>query len=251
MADPLDFTNSDEVMEALTEALGHLCKDVTGYTMVEADETIPKPEGKIILLDLTTLTPFDWETNEVVDEDGIVHIAHNYTATFTLTAYRGKPHWALTRVHQAFGLPYLREKYFPTNSYFAYSSCSNIARIRVPLNQSFYENRARSQVTFNVVFFEKDIGVFEEAERIIITTEASNVSGPPQINDSEIDIHIPPGGNEERPEPCNPPIVYHDNIVDVNIGIPAPAGNLPEEDVVEVFVTGTSSASDNSLSRGQ
>lgn len=116
MADLLDFTNSDVVMGALTKAIGRLCLDVTGYDVIEADETIPKPEGPYILVDLSLLTPLDWATAEVVDEDGVVHTAHNYTASYTLTAYRGKPHWALSRVHQAFGLPFLREKYFPTGS---------------------------------------------------------------------------------------------------------------------------------------
>lgn len=221
MADPLDFTNSDVVMGALTKAVGRLCLDVTGYDVVEADETIPKPEGPYILVDLSLLTPLDWATNEVVDEDGVVHTAHNYTASYTLTAYRGKPHWALSRVHQAFGLPFLREKYFPTGSPYAYSSTSNIARMRVPLNQQLFENRARTIITFNTTFVEKDLGTFEDIEHIIIGIETGNTSGPPVGIEADYDVGVKPGGDDSGlPPKPNPPIVYHDAIVQVCMATP-------------------------------
>lgn len=221
MALPLDFTNSDVVMGALTKAVGRLCLDVTGYDVVEADETIPKPEGPYILVDLTLLTPLDWATNEVVDEDGVVHTAHNYTASYTLTAYRGKPHWALSRVHQAFGLPFLREKYFPTGSPYAYSSTSNIARMRVPLNQQMFENRARTIVTFNATFVEKDLGTFEDVENIIIGINVGNPSGPPVGIEADYDEGVKPGGDDPGlPPKPNPPIVYHDAIAQVCMATP-------------------------------
>lgn len=221
MADLLDFTNSDVVMGALTKAIGRLCLDVTGYDVVEADETIPKPEGPYILVDLSLLTPLDWATAEVVDEDGVVHTAHNYTASYTLTAYRGKPHWALSRVHQAFGLPFLREKYFPTGSPYAYSSTSNIARMRVPLNQQLFENRARTIITFNTTFVEKDIGTFEDVEHIVIGIETGNTSGPPVVIEADYDVGVKPGGDDSGlPPKPNPPIVYHDEIVSVCLETP-------------------------------
>lgn len=221
MADLLDFTNSDVVMGALTKAIGRLCLDVTGYDVVEADETIPKPEGPYILVDLSLLTPLDWATAEVVDEDGVVHTAHNYTASYTLTAYRGKPHWALSRVHQAFGLPFLREKYFPTGSPYAYSSTSNIARMRVPLNQQLFENRARTIITFNTTFVEKDIGTFEDVEHIVIGIETGNTSGPPVVIEADYDVGVKPGGDDSGlPPKPNPPIVYHDKIVSVCLETP-------------------------------
>lgn len=224
MADFLDFTNSDAVMEELTRAVGRLCVDVTGYNVVEADAVIPKPEGPYILVDLSLLDPLDWATNEVVDEDGVVHTAHNYTASYTLTAYRGKPHWALSRVHQAFGLPYLREKYFPTGSPYAYSSISNIARMRVPLNQQTFENRARTTVTFNTTFVEKDIGVFEDVDHVIIGINVEDSLGNP-LTDSdfraEIDKGIKPGGDDPGlPPKPNPPITYHGQVVQVCMETP-------------------------------
>lgn len=221
MADLLDFTNSDVVMGSLTKALGRLCLDVTGYDVVEADETIPKPEGPYILVDLSLLTPLDWATNEVVDEEGVVNTAHNYTASYTLTAYRGKPHWALSRVHQAFGLPFLREKYFPTGSPYAYSSTSNIARMRVPLNQQMFENRARTIITFNTTFVERDIGTFEDIEHIVIGIETGNTSGPPVGIEADYDAGVKPGGDDPGlPPKYNPPIVYHDAIAQVCMTTP-------------------------------
>lgn len=219
---PLDFTNSDVVMDSLTKALGRLIVDVTGYQVVEADETIPKVEGNFVLVDLTVLDPLDWATNEVVDADGVTHAAHNYTAGYTLTAYRGKPHWALSRVHQAFGLPYLREKYFPTGSPYAYSRTSSIARLRVPLNQQLYENRARILITFNVTFVEKDVGVFEEVDRVIIGITAEDSLGNVLGEDSaDIDIDVKPGGDDPGlPPGPNPPITYHDKVVAVCMETP-------------------------------
>jgi|AGFT01.1.fsa_nt_gi hypothetical protein len=222
---PLDFTNSDVVMGNLTRAVGRLVKDVTGYKVVEADETIPKVEGPFVLVDLTLLDPLDWATNEVVDAEGVTHVAHNYQASYTLTAYRGKPHWALSRVHQAFGLPYLREQYFPTGSPYAYSTCSSIARLRVPLNQQMYENRARILVTFNATFVEKDVGVFEDLEHVIIGITAQDSLGNPFENvgeiDAEIDKGVKPGGDDEGlPPKPNPPITYHDNVVTVCMETP-------------------------------
>lgn len=225
MAAPLyDFTNSDAVLAALTKAVGRLCIDVTGYDVVEADSTIPKPEGPYILVDLSLLQPLDWATAELVDEDGVVHTAYNYTTTFALTAYRGKPHWALSRVHQAFGLPYLREKYFPTGSPFAYSSISNITRMRVPLNQQLFENRARTLVTFNTTFVEKDIGTFEDVDRIVIGIDVEDSNGvllPGTDLEVNIDKDIVPGGGDPGlPPKPNPPITYHDKIVEACVDIP-------------------------------
>lgn len=220
----LDFTNSDAVLAALNKAIGRLIVDVTGYQVVEADETIPKATGNFVLVDLTALNPLDWATNEVVDEDGILHTAHNYLASITLTAYRGKPHWALSRVHQAFGLSYLREKYFPTGSPFAYSSTSSIARMRIPLNQQLYENRARVLINFNVTFVEKDVGAFEDIDQIVIGIEVADDSGgPPQGLEANYDKDQVPGGDDGDagiPPPPNPPIVYHDMIAEVCVETP-------------------------------
>lgn len=164
----VQFTNSDEVMEKLTNVIGFICKKVTNYNVVEADENIvPKVDGPFILVDLAALDQFDWQTNEVVI-DGKFHAVHNYTATYTLTAYRGNPHLALARVLQAFKLPYIYDTFFPTGSPFAYSSASTIARMRVPLNQQFYEKRARVQIIFNIAFTEGDFGVFETVDKILI-----------------------------------------------------------------------------------
>lgn len=218
----LGFTNSEEVLDELTETVGRLCAQVTGYGVVEADSVIPKPEGPFILVDLTVLDPLDWATNEVMDEDGVMHTVHNYTVGYTLTAYRGKPSLALAKIHQAFGLPFLRERYFPTGSPFAYSSVSNISRMRVPLSQQVYENRARTIVNFNVVFVEKDTGVFEDVERIVIAIEAQDSNGLPlQGLEADADVNIPPGGNDPGPPPKpNPPITYHDMIAEVCMETP-------------------------------
>ncbi|QYC52523.1 hypothetical protein [Salmonella phage SSBI34] len=164
----LPFTNSDEVMDSLTKTVGRLCAQVTNYKVVEADDTLPKVDGPFILVDLSSLDPLDWKSAELVDEQGRYHAVHNYQATYTLTAYRGKPHWALSRVMQSFGLQFIYDKFFPYGSPYAYSSSSSIARLRVPLNAQYFENRARVQIIFNVAFVEGDFGLFEDLEGISI-----------------------------------------------------------------------------------
>lgn len=213
----LPYANTEETLAELTETVGKFCAQVTGYGVVEANDTVPKPEGPFILVDQTALNPLDWATQEFTDEDGVVHTVYNYTADYTLTAYRGNPVLAMSKIHQAFGLPFLRDKYFPSGSPFAYSSVSNIARMRVPLNQQMYENRARSIVTFNVVFVEKDTGVFEDIDRIVIGIVAQDSNGLPlQGLEADTDVNTKPGGNDPGlPPKPNPPIVYHDMIAQV------------------------------------
>jgi len=228
--DELEFTNSADVLDSLSITLGKMIKSVTGYKVVDAEATVTRPDGNFILVDMTSLTPVDWETNEIVDGNGVVLTAHNYTASYTLTAYKGKPHWALSRVHQAFGLPYLREKYFPTGSPYSYSSSSTISRMRVPRNQQEYETRARILINFNVCFVEMDTGAFEEVERIQIGITAENTSGPPIGIVADTDVNITPGGDDSastpETDPDNPntsdnPISYKDKVVEVLVEPPS------------------------------
>lgn len=186
----LDFTDSDVVMEKLTKELARLCKEVTDYKIVEANEEIlPKVEGPFILLDLSAMDQMDWDSGEQRDDEGNTYVIHNYTATYTLTAYRGKPHWALARILQSFKLPFLYDKYFPYGSPYAYSSSSTISRMRIPLNAQYFEKRARVQIIFNVAFVEGDYGVFEDLEEINITTgityvdETIDVPSTVNVND--------------------------------------------------------------------
>lgn len=172
-----DFTNSDQIMDALTKTVGRLCKAVTNYQVVEADAEMPKAEGPFILVDLSALDQVDWKSAEIMDENGRYRAVHNYTATYTLTAYRGKPHWALSRVLQSFGLPFIYDKFFPYGSPYAYSSSSTIARLRIPLNAQLFENRARVQIIFNVTYVEEDFGLFEDIEGIRIDVGLDHIDG--------------------------------------------------------------------------
>lgn len=162
-----DFTNSDEIFDALTNTVGAFCKEVTGRKVVLAGEDeIPKVEGEFILVDLTSSDQLDWQANEWVDQFGNNVTTHNYEVVFTVTAYRGKAQAALSKVLQAMNLPFIYDKYFPDGSPFAYSSSSTISRLRVPLNMQKYENRSIVLLTFNVCFIETDAGSFEELEQI-------------------------------------------------------------------------------------
>lgn len=185
------FTNSEEVFGALTKTLGKFCKEVTGKSVVEADENIiPKLEGEFILIDLSDADQLDWQDNEWTDANGVYQATHNYSVTYTLTAYRGKPQVVLARVLQAMNLPFIYDKYFPDGSAFAYSSSSSISRMRVPLNQQFFENRARVQIIFNVSFLEHDNGEFEDLEHIAMSVGITDPSG--KVIDIPITIDLPP-----------------------------------------------------------
>lgn len=171
------FTNSGEVFDAMTKALGSFCLEATGKKVVLADEhIIPKVEGEFILLDLSGVDQLDWQDNEWQGDDGRWFTTHNYTATYTLTAYRGLPHATLARVLQAMNLPYIYGKYFGDGFPYAYSSSSTITRIRVPLNAQYYETRARVQIIFNVSFLELDTGDFGTLEEVIIDAKVKDQS---------------------------------------------------------------------------
>lgn len=183
------FTNSDEAFAELTKIVGRFCFEATGKPVVVADENIiPKQEGEFILVDQSDTDQRDWQDNEWIDENGVYFATHNYTVVYTLTAYRGKAQATLARVLQAMNLPFIYDKYFPYGSSFAYSSSSNINRMRVPLNQQFYENRARVQITFNVTFIEHDTGDLTDLEKISMNI-GIGMEGQPTI-DIPLDIDI-------------------------------------------------------------
>ncbi|HDR2377029.1 TPA: hypothetical protein QCH88_004275 [Enterobacter asburiae] len=162
-----DFTNSDQIFDALTKTVGSFCKEATGRKVVLAGEDeIPKVDGEFILVDLTAVDQIDWQADEGVDVSGKAITVHNYEVVYTLTAYRGQAPSALSRVLQAMNLPFIYNKYFPTNSPFAYSSSSTISRLRVPLNMQKFENRAVVLITFNVCFIETDTEAFEDLENM-------------------------------------------------------------------------------------
>lgn len=162
-----EFTNSDQIFDALTRTVGSFCKETTGRKVVLAGEDeIPKVDGEFILVDLTAVDQLDWQANEWVDASGNNVTTHNYEVVYTITAYRGKAPNSLSRMLQAMNLPFIYDKYFPTNSPFAYSSSSTISRLRVPLNMQKFETRAVVLLTFNVCFIETDAGSFEDLEKI-------------------------------------------------------------------------------------
>ncbi len=86
-----DFTNSDQIFDALTKTVGSFCKEATGRKVVLAGEDeIPKVDGEFILVDLTAVDQIDWQADEGVDLAGKAITVHNYEVVYTLTAYRGQ-----------------------------------------------------------------------------------------------------------------------------------------------------------------
>ena len=158
---------TERVLNALTNAVGNMAMEATGREVVLADEDeIPKPEGEFILVDLTGLDQATWATNEWADSQGSGVITHNYEVVFTITAYRGNAHAAISKMLQSYNHPFQYEKHFPTGSPFAYASSSTISRIRVPLNMQKFENRSIVLLTFNVCFIEAEVGSFEDLQKI-------------------------------------------------------------------------------------
>jgi hypothetical protein len=185
------FTNSEEVFDALTKTLGRMTKEVTKWKVVNTDDpVIPKVEGEHILIDLSEADQINWKTNEAMI-DGKYVAVHNYLVTYTLTAYRGKPQVALSRLLQAFGLPFIYDKYFPTGSPWAFSSSSSVTRMRVPINMQDFERRARVQLMFNVTFVEVDTGEFEDLEQIQMQVTMHDPVVAREIP-VEVDLNNPP-----------------------------------------------------------
>lgn len=185
------FTNSEEVFDELTKVIGRMAKEVTGWKVINADDqVIPKVEGPHILIELSEADQLNWKTNEMMVDNKYVAV-HNYLVTYTLTAYRDKPQVALARLLQAFGLPFIYDKYFPRPSSWAFSSASSVSRMRVPINMQDFERRARVQLIFNVAFVETDTGEFETIERINMQV---SMHDPVEVIDIpvEVDFNKPP-----------------------------------------------------------
>lgn len=187
----LQFTNSDEVFDNLTLTLGKMVREVTGWKVINADDqVIPKVEGEHILIELSEADQLNWKTGET-QIDGTYVAFHNYLVTYTLTAYRGKPQVALSRVLQSMGLPFIYDKYFPYGSPWAFSSSSSISRMRVPVNMQDFERRARVQINFNVAFMETDTGAFEDLEKVELSIAMDDFAGVTNM-DILIDLNSPP-----------------------------------------------------------
>lgn len=169
------YTDSDAAFKELTQLVGKFANEATGRKVVLAGEDIiPKVEGEFILVDLSQADQIDWTTLEQTDENGRFLAIHNYYVTYTLTAYRGNAVQSLTRMLQRYNLSYVYNEYFPDYSAFAYSSSSSIARIKVPLNQQYYEIRARVQLNFNVSFMESDTGIYEDLKAVEMNVTATD-----------------------------------------------------------------------------
>lgn len=165
------YTNTEEIFNALTRAVGNMAKEVSKRKVVVAGEsTIPKVDDEFILVDLTSAEQNDWQSNEWIDDQGRAVVTHNYEVVYTLTAYRGEAPAAIAKVLQAFNLPWIYDKYFPSTAPFAYSSSSTVSRLRVPLNMQQYENRATVLITFNVCFIETDFAAYEGVDTVNIDT---------------------------------------------------------------------------------
>lgn len=164
------YTNSEQIFNKLTNTIGFFCKEATGREVDVGDEsnTIPKLSGEFIFIELMSSDQLDWSANEWVDDKGKIVVTHNYETTFSITAYRGNAHAAITRVLQCMNLPFMYNKYFPEGAPYAYASSSTVSRMRVPLNAQAYENRARVLITFNVCVVEHDTGDFGNLEKVII-----------------------------------------------------------------------------------
>lgn len=162
---------TEQVIDDLTKTLGKLIKEVTGRQVYLQDESdMASPEGEYIGLELMILHEMNFNDNIWVDEDGITSISHNYEIVYNVIAYRGNTSAAISKITQSFKLPYLYYKYFPEGSFYSFSSVSNINKIRVPSNYQNFENRSSVLITFNAKFISKDIGEFEEIEKVIFKT---------------------------------------------------------------------------------
>lgn len=214
------YTTTDQVVDRLTNTIGKLVKETTGYKVINSEGTVTKPPGDFILVDVVSLEPVEYSAEEIVDDQGFSYTAHNYLASYSLMAYRGKPHIALSIVQQAFSKPYIRNKYFPLGSPFAYSSSSSVSRMRVPINQQDYEVRARIVLNFNICFLEKDLGIFEEVEKVVVGISVEQTSGPPIGIDAEIDSDSKPGGEDTPSDNEEEQQGYIDRVVETDVDTP-------------------------------
>lgn len=195
----------DILIRDLLNQLGFFIKTVTNRKIILVGESvIQKQSEPYCMVEEAMVGGPNWHSNEVWDPDtGRMINSYNSTVEFIITMAKDDPvkdsngvptpnrrtsFNDARKIKHAFHLPWINYEYFKDER-FAFASCTDPIKQRVPIDSQTYENRTRFVITFNVCYVDEDYGAFEILEKVR-TTSKTHLPGSIIVNVS--DIEIPP-----------------------------------------------------------
>lgn len=195
----------DILIKDLLDKLGFFIIAVTNRKVILVGESvIQKQADPYCMVEEALVGGPNWHTNEAWDPD-TERMINSYSATvdFIITMAKDDPVKDINgvptpnrrtslndarKLKHAFHLPWANYEYF-SDCRFAFASCTDPVKQRVPIDTQTFENRTRMVVTFNVAFVDQDYGAFEVLEKVRVT---SSVSDADSMITNISDIEIPP-----------------------------------------------------------
>lgn len=158
--------HDETLIPDLLNKLGFFIQTVTNRKILLVGDTVlPKQTDPYVMIEEGTVEGPNWHTNEAMDTTGKVIQYFTGQLSFIITVAKGDAFNDAGKIKRSFNLPWLNYEYFKDDR-FAYASCGNPMKVRVPLDMQTFENRSRFTVTFNVCFMDTDYAAFENIDEI-------------------------------------------------------------------------------------
>lgn len=185
----------DILIRDLLNQLGFFIKTITDRKIILVGESVIQKQAEpYCMVEEAMIAGPNWHSNEALDPDtGQMVQTYNSTVEFIITMAKDDPVKDINgvptpnrrtsfndarKVKHAFHLPWINYEYFKDGR-FAFASCTDPVKQRIPLDSQTFESRTRFVVTFNVVFRDEDYGAFEILQKVRVTsdiTDANNTS---------------------------------------------------------------------------
>lgn len=160
--------HDETLIQDLTNKLGFFIKAVTNRKLILVGESvIPKQTDDYVMIEQSVIADPNWHSNEELDNNGFVRQSWNSQVNFIITVCKGDTLNDASKIKHSLHLPWINADYFK-DPRFAFASCTDAQKQRVPIDYQTFEDRARFVVVFNVLFIDRDYGAFEDLERIRI-----------------------------------------------------------------------------------
>lgn len=180
----------DILIRDLLNQLGFFIKYITNRKIILVGESvIQKQTEPYCMVEEATIGGPRWHSNEVWDPDTERMVnSYNSTVDFIITMSKDDPVKDANnvptvnrrtsfndarKIKHAFHLPWVNYEYFK-DCRFAFASCTDPVKQRVPIDSQTFESRSRFVVTFNCCFIDSDYGSFEILEKIRVTSTTTD-----------------------------------------------------------------------------
>lgn len=179
--------HDETLIQDLTNKLGFFIKAVTNRKLILVGESvIPKQTDDYVMIEQSVIADPNWHSNEELDNNGFVRQSWNSQVNFIITVCKGDTLNDASKIKYSLHLPWINTNYFK-DSRFAFASCTNAQKQRVPIDYQTFEDRARFVIVFNVLFITSDYGTFEDLERVRLLL---SVQDPPLDNKAKSGVEL-------------------------------------------------------------